>query len=458
MATDRKPLRIFLGFHDIALYQSELKRGLEDLGCYVTRIALGSDELKFGSDDSGRAVCFRWLKRAIEWNRVCWQKVDQTPKTEISRLFIAVWVQRISALVKKAFQWVALLWTIARHDVIVLSYAGSFLEPSDHTMEPVFRRFLDLKLIKRCGRKLILTFHGSDSRPPYLDGYVVRNPRKLSPESMVELTRSRRRMIEGLEQYADEIVSVPAQSYFHRRRIVLHEFLGRPFEARDEMKRPGQKEKRQLVVLHAPSNPHAKGSDELRKSMHELKQRREDFDFVEIVRRPHAELVEALQSADVVVDQVYSDRMITGVATEAMYFGVPVVLGGYYAEYYRQDYCGRVPLPPLIFCRPEEVAQKVAELLDNAEQREELGRLGREYVRTHYAPRKVASRWLTMIAGHLPPEAYYNPADLRYPYGCALSLLQLRESVASVLREAGREALCLSDKPELAAAVAAIAE
>jgi hypothetical protein len=453
-----QPKRIFLGFHNIALYQSHLKKGLEALGCRVTRIAYG-DDLKFGQDDAERIVWFRWLKRAMEWNRACWQRVDRIPKTSLLKLLAAVWILRGSALTKRVLQWCALLWTMARHDVIVLSYCGSFLESSDHTMEPTRRTFRDLKLIKRAGRMLIFTFHGSDSRPPYLDGYVLRNPRRLAPALLVELTRSRRRLIEGIEQYADYLVSVPAQTYFHMRPVVLHEYLGRPFETPEGVD-PSDNglSAGPLVVLHAPSNPHAKGTDEIRRAMARLRESGLTFEYVEVTRRPHAELLEEIRRATLVVDQMYSDRMITGVATEAMYFGKPVVVAGYYADYYRRNYEGRMPLPPTVFCTPDKLEDAVRSLLNDPERRGALGRAGAEYVRTHFSPEVVARRWLEMIAGRLPAAAFFDPYSLTYPLGAAISRDEAQRTVAAVVAAGGRDALCLADKPELETAVMALAQ
>lgn len=453
-----KGLRVFLGFMDVAQYQTHLKRGLEALGCRVTRIVLGGDDLKFGPDDSARVACFRWLKRAIEWNKNCWQRIDRTAKTDLLRLCFAVWQQRISAFVKKCLQWVSLLWTVARHDVIVLSYAGSFLEPSDHTMEPTFRRFRDLKLIKSCGRKLVFTFHGSDSRVPYLDGYVVRNPRQLSPKDLIELTKSRRRLIEGIERYADYIMSIPNQTLLAKRPIILHEFLGRPFEA-DVPDPIVELENADTtpVVLHAPSSRHAKGTDEIREVVARLKSKGFVFEYVEVIRCPHAELLEHMKRASIVVDQMFSDRIVHGISTEAMYFGKPVIMAGYYVDYYRKDYEGRFPLPPVVFCRPEEMEKELGALLKDPQRRRTLGRAGAAYVRERFAPIVVARRWLEMFQGRVPPEGIYDPKSVTYPFGVGLPMDEIRQLVRSILQIGGKDALCLSDKPAVEAALLELA-
>lgn len=448
--------RVFLGFVDIAQYQHFLKVGLERHGCTVRRFAW-QNELQFSDGDNDRYVIWRWLSRARTINQKLWQKVAQTPKTSLVRLCFWVTAVRLSAIWKKAMQWAFLLWAIARHDVIVMSFNGSFLEWYDHVMEPGARKYLDLKLIKACRRKLISTFHGSDSRPPYLDGYVLRNPRQPTAEHVVALTRARRRAAEAWERFADVIVNVPAQAYFFTRRFVLHEYLGRPFEPTRADSGTTEKSDRP-VLLHAPSSTFSKGTQEFHAILKRLRERGEDFEYVEIVRRPHAELIAALKRADLVVDQLYSDRMVTGIATDAMAYGVPVIIGGYYADYYRKDYDGRMPLPPVVFCRPEEIEQAVLDLLHDRARREELGRLGREYVKDYFSPEAVAQRWLDMFENRLPPVAWYDPHDLRYPLGCALPIEEARRSVQNVLKIGGREALCLSDKPELERAVVALAE
>lgn len=455
MSAGDKP-RVFLGFHDIALYQSKLKEGLEKFGCRVTRIAW-RDDLKFGDDDSRRAWPFRLLRLARRWSEEAWGRVDRTPKTALFRLAAHVSAARMAGALKKILQWASLAWTVARHDVIVLSYNGSFVEWDDHTMCPVNRRCCDLRFIKACGRKLVFTFHGSDSRPPYLDGYVMRNTKRLQPSGLAALTLSRRRLVREIERYADALVSVPAQTCFHTRPVILHEYLGRPFseDAVADEALPGNAKP---VVLHAPSNVHAKGTEVLRAAVERLRMRGVDFEYTEVIRRPHDELVDAFRRADVVVDQAYSDRFVTGIATEAMYFGKPVVIGGYYADYSRTDYAGKVPPPPVIFCRPEDIETELERLLRDTERRAALGRAGREYVAECFDPLAVARRWLALMKGELPESAFYDPRRLTYPFGCGLSREELRESVRSLLAAGGKEALCLSDKPALETAVLKLAE
>ena len=47
-------------------------------------------------------------------------------------------------------------------------------------------------------------------------------------------------------------------------------------------------------------------------------------------------VLEKMAMSDIVVDQVYCDTPMAGFATEAAINGVPVVVGGYYADVYKR--------------------------------------------------------------------------------------------------------------------------
>ncbi len=64
---------------------------------------------------------------------------------------------------------------------------------------------------------------------------------------------------------------------------------------------------------------------------------------------------------------------------------------------------------------------------------------------------------MTLIEGPPPPDWMFDPGTLRYVEGCGLARDQVRAVVTQILAQAGPDALCLSDKPELLALFMALA-
>ena len=54
-----------------------------------------------------------------------------------------------------------------------------------------------------------------------------------------------------------------------------------------------------------------------------------NIEFVEITNRPNSEVIAKLQQCDLVIDQLYSDSTMTGIAYEAAELAKPTIVSGY---------------------------------------------------------------------------------------------------------------------------------
>ena len=75
--------------------------------------------------------------------------------------------------------------------------------------------------------------------------------------------------------------------------------------------------------------------------------------------------------SDIAIDQLYSDTPMAGFAAEAGINGIPVIVGGYYAEVYKKILPG--PIPPTVYCKPEELKENLIYLLEHEEERKRIG-------------------------------------------------------------------------------------
>lgn len=417
-------LRIFLGLTEIAGYYTSLERALRELGADATLVDLSDHPFRYGSSPTNRLA--RWTMRASRRRAVAHSRAAKNG-----------W-----KVVEGALRVALLLWAAARFDVFVFGFSTTFLG------RPAF----ELPLLRLLGKRIIGVFHGSDSRPPYLDGSLMAADRGRTVQDCIALAAKTKRRVAVIDRYADWVIDHPLTAHFHERPCVEWLALGIPGaqngSRRTEPFRRVASTSRSVRILHSPSHPEAKGTVRIRRAIEVLRSKGHAIDFVEIVGRPNAEVLDALTSCDFVVDQLYSDTPMAGFAAEAARFGKPAVVGGYGGEELHRS----VPewaVPPSLYCDPEEIEDAIERLVVDERYRSELGARAREFVQEQWAPRVVAERYLRLISGDVPAEWIFDPSRIRYVGGCCFPAERLHALVREVVALGGREALQLADKPEL---------
>jgi hypothetical protein len=137
-----------------------------------------------------------------------------------------------------------------------------------------------------------------------------------------------------------------------------------------------------------------------------------------------------------------------GFATEAAWFGKPVIIGGY-AKSLWDELLPPEWIPPTHYCRPEELERAIERMATSPEYRIDLGRRARAFVESKWHPRLVAKRYLDVAAGRVPADWFYDPKRNRYWQGCCLSEAGVKSLISAFVEEGGKEALQLADKVEL---------
>src|SRR5438552_6275075 len=147
------------------------------------------------------------------------------------------------------------------------------------------------------------------------------------------------------------------------------QFLDRPFvpflrvgiPALVSSKPSARKKNGPLRVVHAPSDPVAKGTPAVRSAVASLRGDGVVIDYVELSGISHEAVLNELQRADVVVDQLFSDQPMPGLATEASSLGKAVVIGGYDWQELRRE-SSTYPWPPTIQIHPDELLSTLRSL------------------------------------------------------------------------------------------------
>lgn len=137
-------------------------------------------------------------------------------------------------------------------------------------------------------------------------------------------------------------------------------------------------------VLHAPSDRRIKGSDAIERAMAEAA-RDVPLEPVTVSSASHAEVLDAIASADVVVDQLNAET--PGVlAAEAMALGKPVLCE------YDASRLGAFARPcPVLAITRQTLRERLVELCADPQLRARLGREGRDYAAEVHAPERVAA-------------------------------------------------------------------
>jgi glycosyltransferase involved in cell wall biosynthesis len=255
--------------------------------------------------------------------------------------------------------------------------------------DSLLRHNLDLPLLKLFGKKVVMTYCGSDIR--LIEIEATRNPYATLLKIGLDDPRfdpPKKRQMRWHRLWVDKVIA-PRNLYASacavypkaevEKDIWLHNtmdlraYTPLAFEAKDVP-----------LLVHAPSEPGIKGTEYVIAAIEELRRRGMCFDFLLLEGRPHAEVQRILRDeADIVLDQFLLGGF-GSFAVEGMYYGKPVV--GYLIESVRAEH---YPDCPIVNATINDLADKLAWLIANPKDRERLGREGREFVERHFDRDKV---------------------------------------------------------------------
>jgi glycosyltransferase involved in cell wall biosynthesis len=407
--------KIFIGLEEIAGYNSRLKLGFDQLGVQSTFVSLKSHKFKYEACDNRDKLIS--VLRLIN------------DKRSIGFVVFRIWNHILYYLLLPLL----FLRAMFEYDVFILGFMNTFF------------RYYELPILKIFGKKIIYVFFGSDSRPPYI------NKRNLEsfPIKNIRMVCKQKAAIRKIERYADIIINHPPSSHLHERKFIPFMRIGFPSYCDVAGCNSDQLHNSTMRILHAPSHMEGKGTAKIRTAMASLKGKGYIFEYVEIIDKPNALVIDELMRCDFVVDELYSDAVMAGFATEAAFFGKPAVVGGYATL---ADF-GILPeesMPPVHHCHPDDIEAAIEKLIVDESYRKDLGLRAKQFVNQNWSARSVAERYMRIIDGEIPEDWFHDPRDIRYLHGWGLQENQARKLVRSVIEYGGIDALQLADKPDLA--------
>ncbi|MBJ6751679.1 glycosyltransferase [Geomonas anaerohicana] len=311
-------------------------------------------------------------------------------------------------------------YLIGTHDVFFFQWARTTLLPN-HS---------DYPFIKRAGKKIVSCFVGSDVRDTgaykqwYADGrrFLEKLP---FPEDPVVNPLFAMRMA---ELHSEIILSQPNQSVLGVRPY-HHFFL--PMEL--SLYRQHIPAREVPVVVHAPSKSWLKGTDVIMAALETLKQQGVRYEFRLLEGLPNDVVIKELMNADVLIDELYFP-LHGKLSLEGLGCGCAVVNGD------RADY---EPFPadrPFWYVNPDNIVERLRQLLTDRDLRIGLALEGVPYLKTHHDHVRVMQRVMDALeqgesgrCDHYPDffsTGYHLPAGETIP-------AELQGATAQLIRKWG---------------------
>jgi len=406
---------VFVGLAEISGYFGRLALGLEREGYEVAFVDLGPDIYGFtGPSRSAASRVGRTLAQRRRLSR--------------SRLARGAW--RAPEVI---FRAALMIWAFLRFDTFVFSFGQTF--------------FLghELWAFRAAGKRVISVFSGSDIRPPYMDGAVVRGLDVPDAEELVRQTRRRFEHAKRLEKHSSVVISHPLYSQFLSRAYVHFTAIGVPFEVPVDWQQSPRDGSTAVRVLHAPSDRVVKGTDLVRQAVEKVRRRGIAVEYREVAGLPHVEVLAALDWTDLVIDQAFSDIPWAGFACEAGARGKPTIVGGYGWDAL-QDVVPPDFIAPAVLTSPLGLADALARLATDAGELSRLGASARGFAERQLGVPAI-QRFARVIDGDIAPSWWAQPRGTTYCLGGGVSLEAVAGAVGRMIDLAGVSSLQMDDNP-----------
>lgn len=412
-----KKINIFIGFSEVANVFSNLLKGFRKLDIDYTFIVYGENIRQYEGDT--KKSLFQYLFNQLN------KSIDLYKKNIILSKFFY--------LSHVLLRLPLLVWALIRHNVFIFSYNSSFLG------------LYDLPILKFFNKKIIYCYFGADGRSPYINGNYILE--KIDLDDVYELTKDKYNKHKKIEKYADYIISDYNYSQFFTAQVIDFLYIGIPVDFETLQLDTNSLESEnslKINIVHAPSSKKVKGSEYFSKIIQELKSEGFEINYIELTNVPNRVVLENLVKCDFVLDELYSDAPMAGLATEAAYFGKASVIGGY------ANFDSRIDeVPPSMYVEPSEIKGAIIKLINDKEFRIELGNKAKQYVKNYRNPEAVANRFLRIINDDIPQEWFFDASKSDYFYGWGVSKEDLKEFLKKYVGKFGKDGLFLSHNPTL---------
>jgi glycosyl transferase family 1 len=287
------------------------------------------------------------------------------------------------------------LHAVRTYDVFHFNWGMSLL---DHRAWHVHH--WDFPLLKRLGKRIIVTFQGCDARMKML------SRERLSTSACAEcdvawctpaMDALRQERIQKVCAYADHVFAVnpdlmhylPGAEFLPYASVNPNEWTAGGTSVVPAARRGP------FRILHMPTNRSIKGTKYVEQACAQLRAEGLPVELMLVERVPHGQVKALIAQADAVVDQLLIG-WYGALTVEAMAMGKPVLC------YLRDDdlkrYVSFHERIPIVRTTKGTLAQDLRALFQSPARRQDLGRAGRQFVLDVHDPMKIAAK--TVAAYH----------------------------------------------------------
>jgi hypothetical protein len=270
------------------------------------------------------------------------------------------------------------------------------------------------------------------------------------------MTRRTAARVRRVERWAHVVIAHEASAQFHRRPFVRLLEVGLPVALPTGIADEGGDRgggSRRTRILHCPTDPVAKASGMIRDIVESIGSATHPVEYLELVGRPHDDVLEVIARSDIVLDEVYGDTPMGVLAAEAAWLATATICGGYFAGECRPLSDGTA-FPPG-FVLPDAVQDELRLLVDDAAERLRRSHAAETFVRSRWTPGQVAGRVRTLIVSDVPESWLVDPAAVSYVDGYGMARATRIAAVRAFIQSEGEGALALGHRPDLVAALTA---
>lgn len=415
--------KIFIGIGDTSGFYGRLNKGFESLGItsYFAEIETNKHSYMLNEKEDG--IVFK-----------CKNYFGKVSKDKgFKRL--------LDLIAYQFYKFRIFIYAICNFDVFIFTQCRCFWS------------LYELKLLKILKKTTVMFCLGSATRIPYMDGtdvFGIYGSKVPSVSALRRVTRQRKKKIRVIEKYVTYFINLPAQAQLCNKPFLSLGEIGIPFYQKTVLKEPcGRRTNGSfgICILHAASYLGCRGTKEFRQIIDRLK-KNYDIEYIELSGVSNDVVLQKIQECDFVLDELYSDTPMATFATEAAWYGKPAVVGGYFAEQYRQYY-GDDMCPPSLYVLPEKIEEAILLMIEDENFRLKMGRKAQQFVKSKMSCDKVAQRVMEILDGKHDMDWRVDPHKIGYIYGYGMSKELIEEKLKEIYIMYGKEGWELSEYPEL---------
>lgn len=258
--------------------------------------------------------------------------------------------------------------------------------------------FLDLPILRRAGKGVIVTFQGCDVRQKM---YSRRNfPIAACHECTYRncnaiLDRLRQARVAKVERYAHHHFVLNPDLMRHAPKAQFLPYAS--CDPREFTPSPRPPANGPVRVIHSPTDRSIKGTHYVVEAVEKLRAAGVAVELILVEGVSREEARRMYESGDIFIDQLLIG-WYGGFAVEAMALARPVLC------YIREEDLPFVPADmaaelPIVRTTPQTLAADLRRLVEDASLRREIGERGRAFVEKHHHPVEIARRMVELYRG-----------------------------------------------------------